>query len=75
LKSLAQSSTARLIKNQQTATRLVPIGGALVQASTPTPPCARPIEAARAAGWDAEVFTSASALIDALDRRGLNLGL
>jgi hypothetical protein len=33
------------------------------------------VEAARAAGWDAEVFTSASALIDALDRRGLNLGL
>ena len=33
------------------------------------------VEAARAAGWDAEVFSSASALIDALDRRGLNLGL
>jgi len=33
------------------------------------------VKAARAAGWDAEVFTSASALIDALDRRGLNLGV
>jgi len=33
------------------------------------------VEAARAAGWQAEVFTSASGLIDALDRRGLKLGL
>jgi len=33
------------------------------------------VEAARAAGWDAEVFTSAAGLVDALDRRGLKLGL
>jgi len=33
------------------------------------------VEAARAAGWQAEVFTSAVGLIDALDRRGLKLGL
>jgi len=33
------------------------------------------VEAARLAGWQAEVFTSASSLIDALDRRGLKLGL
>jgi putative hydrolase of the HAD superfamily len=33
------------------------------------------VDAARAAGWQAEVFTSAAALIDALDRRGLKLGL
>jgi len=33
------------------------------------------VEAARAAGWQAEVFTSAGSLIDALDRRGLKLGL
>jgi len=33
------------------------------------------VEAARACGWDAEVFESAAGLIDALDRRGLNLGL
>jgi HAD superfamily hydrolase (TIGR01509 family) len=33
------------------------------------------VEAAREAGWDAEVFESAAGLIDALDRRGLNLGL
>jgi FMN phosphatase YigB (HAD superfamily) len=33
------------------------------------------VEAARAAGWQAEVFTSAGGLIDALDRRGLKLGL
>ena len=33
------------------------------------------VTAARAAGWDAEVFTTAAALIDALDRRGINLGL
>ena len=33
------------------------------------------VEAAQAAGWQAEVFTSASGLIDALDRRGLKLGL
>ena len=33
------------------------------------------VTAARAAGWDAEVFTSAAGLIDALDRRGLNLGV
>lgn len=33
------------------------------------------VDAARAAGWDAEVFESASGLIDALDRRGLNLGV
>jgi len=33
------------------------------------------VEAARVAGWDAELFTTASALIDALDRRGVNLGL
>jgi FMN phosphatase YigB (HAD superfamily) len=33
------------------------------------------VEAARAAGWQAEVFTSAAGLIDALDRRGLKLGL
>lgn len=31
--------------------------------------------AARAAGWDAEVFRSASRLIDDLSRRGLRLGL
>lgn len=33
------------------------------------------VEAARRAGWDAELFTTSSALIDALDRRGVNLGL
>ena len=33
------------------------------------------VEAARACGWDAEVFESAAGLIDALDRRGLNLGV
>ena len=33
------------------------------------------VEAARAVGWQAEVFTSAGGLIDALDRRGLKLGL
>ncbi|NDC54474.1 MAG: hypothetical protein EBZ74_09355 [Planctomycetia bacterium] len=33
------------------------------------------VEAARACGWDAEVFESASGLIDALDRRGLDLGV
>jgi len=33
------------------------------------------VEAARAAGWQAEVFASAAGLIDALDRRGLKLGL
>lgn len=33
------------------------------------------VEAARAAGWQAEVFTSAAALVDALDRRGLKLGM
>ena len=33
------------------------------------------VEAARGAGWQAEVFTSAAGLIDDLDRRGLKLGL
>jgi len=33
------------------------------------------VAAARAAGWDAEVFVSAAGLVDALARRGLNLGL
>jgi FMN phosphatase YigB (HAD superfamily) len=33
------------------------------------------VAAARAAGWDAELYTSASALIEQLARRGLNLGL
>lgn len=33
------------------------------------------VDAARAAGWDAEVFTSAHDLADRLARRGLNLGL
>lgn len=33
------------------------------------------VEAARAAGWDAEPFTSAAGIIAALARRGLNLGL
>jgi FMN phosphatase YigB (HAD superfamily) len=33
------------------------------------------VAAARAAGWDAEVFTSAVAVADSLGRRGLNLGL
>ncbi len=33
------------------------------------------VDAARAAGWQAEVFTSAAALADSLDRRGLKLGL
>ncbi len=33
------------------------------------------VAAARAAGWDAELFTSAAALVDQLTRRGLNLGL
>ena len=33
------------------------------------------VVAARAAGWDAEVFTSAAALADALSRRGLPCGL
>ncbi|NCA11512.1 HAD family phosphatase [bacterium] len=33
------------------------------------------VETARACGWDAEVFESAAGLIDALDRRGLNLGV
>jgi FMN phosphatase YigB (HAD superfamily) len=33
------------------------------------------VTAARAAGWDAELYTSAAALIDQLARRGLNLGL
>mgnify|MGYP006273294909 CR=1 FL=1 len=33
------------------------------------------VAAAREAGWQAEVFTSAVALADALARRGLNLGL
>ena len=33
------------------------------------------VEAARAAGWQAEVFTSSAALVDALDRLGLNLGM
>jgi putative hydrolase of the HAD superfamily len=33
------------------------------------------VEAARVAGWQAEIFTSASGLIDTLDRRGLKLGL
>lgn len=33
------------------------------------------VDAARAAGWQAEVFESAAGLLDALDRRGLNLGV
>lgn len=33
------------------------------------------VAAARVAGWQAEVFTSAAALIDQLDRLGLKLGL
>jgi len=33
------------------------------------------VAAARAAGWDAEVFTTAAALVGQLDRRGINLGL
>lgn len=33
------------------------------------------VDAARSAGWDAEVFTSAHDLADRLARRGLNLGL
>lgn len=33
------------------------------------------VAAARTAGWDAELFTSAAALADQLDRRGLRLGL
>lgn len=33
------------------------------------------VAAARACGWDAEVFVSASGLIDALHRRSLNLGV
>jgi len=33
------------------------------------------VAAARAAGWDAELFTSAAALVDQLSRRGLDLGL
>jgi len=33
------------------------------------------VEAARAAGWDAEVFVTAHRLADDLQRRGLNLGL
>ena len=33
------------------------------------------VAAARAAGWDAELYTSAAALIGQLARRGLNLGL
>jgi FMN phosphatase YigB (HAD superfamily) len=33
------------------------------------------VDAARAAGWDAEVFTSAMGLADDLDRRGINLGM
>lgn len=33
------------------------------------------VEAARGCGWDAEVFESATGLIDALHRRGLNLGV
>lgn len=33
------------------------------------------VEAARAAGWQAEVFTTAARLVDALDRRGLKLGI
>lgn len=33
------------------------------------------VEAARRAGWDAEIFTSAVQLVDALGRRALNLGL
>lgn len=33
------------------------------------------VAAARAAGWDAEVFTSAPSLADQLARRGLRLGL
>lgn len=33
------------------------------------------VDAARAAGWQAELFTGPASLIDALDRRGLKLGL
>ena len=33
------------------------------------------VDAARAAGWDAEIFVSAVGLADALDRRGIKLGL
>jgi len=33
------------------------------------------VAAARAAGWDAEVFTSTAGLLTALDDRGLNLGI
>lgn len=33
------------------------------------------VEAARAAGWDAELFVGAASLADQLARRGLNLGL
>jgi len=33
------------------------------------------VDAARACGWDAEVFVSAAGLIDDLHRRGLNLGV
>ena len=33
------------------------------------------VDAARVAGWDAEVFASAVGLADALDRRGINLGM
>jgi len=33
------------------------------------------VEAARGAGWDAVVFESATGLADALERRGVNLGL
>ena len=33
------------------------------------------VAGARAAGWDAELFTSAAKLIDYFSRRGMNLGL
>ena len=33
------------------------------------------VDAARAAGWDAEIFTEARHLADQLQSRGLNLGL
>ena len=42
---------------------------------TPGDAFAADMAAARAAGWDAEVFTGAARLAGQLAKRGLNLGL
>jgi putative hydrolase of the HAD superfamily len=51
------------------------IAGVAPEAIFFTDDVAEHVVAARAAGWDAEVFVTAVGLADALERRGVNLGL